>query len=75
MAGKTYSNGAGSGNIHGTSFQWPGNTPQPETQGQWTKRFMVGGFISEYWADEVGQQIYCGGGTCNHAGGRSEARF
>lgn len=65
--------GAARGNTHGTSFTWPGTTNYTETQNKPTKFFMVGGYITEYWADEAGAQIYCAG--CNHAGGRSESRF
>jgi hypothetical protein len=68
-----YSIGDARGNTHGVSFTWPAGTVYPETQNQPTNYFMLGGFISEY--GETGTDMYCGGGTCNHAGGRSESRF
>ncbi|MFZ9024115.1 MAG: hypothetical protein ACO3BO_05150, partial [Anaerohalosphaeraceae bacterium] len=76
----SYNIGHARGNTHGASFTWP-NTPlgQPtgvvysQSQNTPTKAFMLGGFITEY--SETGTQLYCAGGTCNHAGGRSETRF
>jgi hypothetical protein len=73
--GGTHANGAARGNTHGATFTWPGTTNYTETQNKPTKFFMLGGYITEYWADEAGAQIYCAGGPCGHAGGRNESRF
>jgi cytochrome c553 len=64
--------GAGRGNTHGVSHTWPPTAVYPSSQNQPMSYFLVGGFITEY--SETGTDLYCAGSSCNHSGGRSEAR-
>jgi hypothetical protein len=65
-------NGSLRGNIHGTAFTWPNDSPgsAPNTA---TDLFMLGGWLNGWFDDTANTQGQCWGGACNHskAGGKT----